>query len=124
MAVVIRVKRLEIIEGELDLPMPTAGTVYGVVRLWYEQPSPPAPPGVPATRSDKCLVIGEDIGPTSGPPSQRYGEAIRLGHLQRLDGGYQKLLADRGLTLEDYTQNRNFVADLAVPATLIDAYTG
>lgn len=123
MALVIRVKRDELVDEEIGVPMPTEGTVRGVVRLWYEQPSPPAAPGVPMTRSNKSLVIGDDIGPTTGPTAQRYGEPLIAGHIQRL-GGWDQLLSDRGLSLEDYVNNRSFRGDLAVPASMIDAYVG
>jgi hypothetical protein len=123
MATVARVKRLELIDGELDLRMPTEGRVQLVVTLWNEQPSPPAAPGIPLTRSDLRLVIGEDIGPTGGPPAQRYGEAIKAGDIQRL-GGYEAFLAERGLTIADFTSGRTGSMDLAVPAALIAAYTG
>jgi hypothetical protein len=120
MAIVIRVKRDDVDGTFIDPPL---GTVRGVVRLWYEQPSPPAAPGIPLTRSNKSIVIGDDIGPISGPVAQRYGESIRSGDVQRL-GGWEQLLTARGLSLDDYINNRSFQADLAVPASVIDAYLG
>jgi hypothetical protein len=123
MAIVVRVKREELIEGAMDIAMPTQGTVRGIVHLWYEQPSPPAAPGIPMTRSDKALVVGDDIGPTTGPQEQRYGQPLITGHIQRL-GGWEAFLTERGLSLDDYITNRNFQVDLAVPAEIIDAYTG
>lgn len=125
MAIVIRVTAGVVLDPDIgvEVPQPTQGTIRGIVRLWYEQPSPPAAPGIPLTPSDKFIVIGDDIGPTSGPVSQRYGESIRSGDVQRL-GGWEQLLADRGLSLDDYINNRNFYVDLAVPASVVDAYTG
>jgi hypothetical protein len=128
MAIVIRIKAGVVVdEGEgptLGLPLPSMGRVRGVVRLWYEQPSPPAAPGVPASRSDKWIVIGDDIGPTSGPTDQRYGEDIRSGDVSRV-GGWQTLLTERGLSLDDYLDpTKSFSADLALPASIVDAYTG
>lgn len=124
MALVIRVKRDVVVDGVAELPIPTQGTVRGVVRLWYEQPSPPAAPGIPMTRSPLSLVIGDDIGPTSGTPSQRYGESFRAGEFPTNRKGWETLLNERGLSLADYVGARTFVADLAVPATVIDSYVG
>lgn len=120
MAIVVRVKAAVMVEGALDLPDPSQGHVRGIVRLWREKDGQP---GVPDTPTDKYLVVGDDIGPTTGSPAQRYGEAIQTGHLQRL-GGYETFLTARGLSLDDFLENRNFRFDMAVPASLIDAYTG
>lgn len=123
MAIVVRVKADELTDGVMALSLPTQGTVRGVVRLWYEQPSPPAAPGVPLSKSTKSIVIGDDIGPVSGPVESRYGESIQSGHVQRL-GGWQQILSDRGLTVDNFSGLRNFKADIAVPAAMIDSYTG
>lgn len=120
MAIVLRIKRDELVDGAMELPYPPQGTIRGIVRLWYEKPGEV---GVAMTRSNKSLVIGDDIGPISGPTAQRYGESIRSGDVQRI-GGWEKLLTDRGLSLDDYVNNRSFTADLALPASIIDAYVG
>jgi hypothetical protein len=121
MATVVRIKAGVVVDGELDLPLPTQGIVRGTVRMWYEVPGQT---GVPQSKSNKWIVIGEDIGPTSGPVSQRYGQDIRSGDVARV-GGWETLLSERGLSLDDYLDpNHTFSADLALPASLVDAYTG
>lgn len=101
-------------------PSPTEGTMRGVVRLWYEQSGAP---GVPDHPSDKFLVIGDDIGPVSGPMNLRYGDPVTGGDLHRM-GGWQDLLTARGLSIEAYNAQRGFYMDLALPAAMIDSYTG
>jgi hypothetical protein len=124
MALVLRIKAgvTDPEFGQIVCPTPPQGRVRGVVRLWYEKPLPSAP-GIPDTPSNKFLVVGDDIGPTSGPVAQRYGEDIRSGDVSKI-GGWEKLLTDRGLSIDDYINNTNFSADLALPASIIDAYTG
>lgn len=125
MATVVRIKAavFSAESGDFELPTPPQGRIQGRVRLWYEQPSPPAAPGTPLTPTNKYIVVGEDIGPTSGPVSQRYGEDIRSGDVARV-GGWSRLLTERGISLADYTSGRTFSADLALPASIIDAYMG
>jgi len=121
MATVVRIKAGVLEDGVLTLPMPTQGTVQGIVRIWYEVPGQT---GVPQSRSNKWIVIGENIGPTGGPVAQRYGEDIRSGDVARV-GGWSTLLSERGLSLSDYLDpGHTFSADLALPASLVDAYTG
>ena len=134
MAIVQRIKLGVVLDPliGIELPEPTQGRVRGYFRLWYEQP-PPAPPNTPMTPSDKFLVIGDDIGPTSGPVSQRYGQALNAGDAQLMQSGagapgrrgWEHVLAQAGVSLDDYlATGHNFVADLALPAAVIDAYTG
>lgn len=120
MAIVVRIKRGAMEEGELALPLPPQGTVRGIVRLWYEVPGRP---GVPQSRSDKWIVIGDDLGPTSGPVAGRYGEDVRSGDVARL-GGWQTLLTERGYSLDMFNGQNTFSADIALPASVVDAYTG
>lgn len=132
MAIIQRIK-LGVMDaeiGQIVCPDPTQGRVRGLIVLWAENP---AIPGSTVTRSDKFLVIGDDIGPTSGPVAQRYGQPLTAGDAQLMQNGagqpgrkgWEQLLTDRGISLDDYiATNRNFYLDLGVPASVIAAYTG
>ena len=114
MALNVRIKRGV---GDEQPPLPAAGTVRGIIRIWTEVPGSN---GVPESPTDLYMVIGDDIA-----DGGTYGEPLRQAHRERLeDGGWKQLLSSRGLSIEEYRQARSFRADLAFPAAAVAVYTG
>lgn len=97
---------------------PPSGTIRGAVRLNVEQPGNPGVPQSPPVFSNKWLMVGDDFPPNG------YGEKLQPADLSVIQASVEQHLADRGLTLDDYLSNRTFSANLAVPQSFLDSYTG